>query len=91
MNKKDLAVRLAKERGITQQEALDCVNFIFDEITEEIKIGGFVRISGFGKFISVVRPNRIATNPKTGQTFKQESRTVAKFEMGKTLKNLFKS
>lgn len=90
MNKKDLSIKLAKEKGLTQKEALDCVNFIFYEITETIKNEDSVRISGFGKFGSVVRPARIATNPKTGKTFEQPSRRVFKFESGKNLKNLFK-
>ena len=91
MNKKDLAIKLSKDKGITQQESLDYVNYLFDEITNEIKSGGYVRISGFGKFLSVIRPERTATNPKTGKTFHQPSRTVAKFEMGKTLKGLFRT
>lgn len=90
MNKKDLAIRLSKEKGINQKEAIDYVNFIFDSITDEVENGGCVRVSGFGKFDSVVRPDRIATNPKTGKTFNQGSRRVVKFSMGKTLKNLFK-
>ena len=91
ISKRELAKILAEKHNFTQQDSLDLINSIFDEIEVLLKDGKDVNIVGFGAFRTIVRPDRIATNPQTGKTFKLKSRKVVKFEMGKHLKNLHKN
>ncbi len=89
-NKKYLADLLAEEKGLTKLQALESIDFIFDSIQKLLEEQKDVNIVGFGVFRSIQRPERIATNPQNGETFKLASRRVAKFELGKRLKNLYK-
>lgn len=89
-NKKYLADKLAKEKGMTKLQALEAIDFIFDSIQDLLEEEKDVNIVGFGVFRSVQRPARIATNPQNGETFKLAPRRIAKFELGKRLKNLYK-
>lgn len=91
ISKRELAKIISEKNNITQQESLKIINDIFDEIESLLEDGKDVNIVGFGAFRNVTRPDRIATNPQTGQTFSLPSRKVIKFEMGKHLRNMFKT
>ncbi len=91
ISKRDLSKIIADKHDLTQQDSLNIINSVFDEIEKLLEEGSDVNIVGFGAFKSITRPDRIATNPQTGKTFKLPSRKVVKFEMGKHLKNLFKT
>jgi DNA-binding protein HU-beta len=90
INKRELAKIIANKQGITQNEALDKINVIFDEIEEQLKKNNDVNIVGFGAFQSIMRKKRIATNPQTAEQFELPERRVFKFSAGKHLKNMYK-
>ncbi len=90
LNKRELAKIIAKKQGITQNEALENINVIFDEIEEQLRNHQDVNIVGFGAFQSILRDKRIATNPQTAKQFELPERRVFKFTAGKHLKNMYK-
>jgi len=90
MNKRDLANKIAKKHDISKQDALWAINIIFDEIEDSLKMEEDVNIVGFGSFNCTQRPERIATNPKTGKTFKLDARKIVTFKLGKHLKSIYK-
>ena len=66
MNKKELILVLAHRMNMTQAEAKQLTNTLFDILMEEISSGVSVKISGFGSFY--LRPRRIVFRP--GKTLK---------------------
>lgn len=90
INKNDLAKKISVTHKLTIQKSLDIIDDLFNEIENSISDSVDVNIVGFGCFKTVLRPDRIATNPQTGKTFSLPSRKVVKFVLGKHLKNLHK-
>ena len=48
--KKDLAEKVAESADLTKNKAAEAVNAVFEAISETLKDGGEVSVSGFGKF-----------------------------------------
>ncbi len=90
INKKDLAYFLANKYKIKKYEAENFVESLFLKIEQELRKENKVNIVGFGSFYTHEMPERIATNPQTGETFNLEKRIVMKFKAGKKTKNMFK-
>lgn len=85
MNKKDLVVSIAKTAGITKAEAKKALNSTVEAITEAIKRGDSVTLSGFGTFSVAQRVARTGRNPQTGKEIKVKAKKVAKFKAGSLL------
>lgn len=90
MNKANLIEKVQDMLGGTKTQAEQVVNGIFDTITEALKKGDDVSVSGFGIFKSKLRAAREARNPKTGETVKVPATQVVKFQVSKTLKDIVK-
>lgn len=86
MTKADLIDFLASKAELPKQKAEEIVNGVFDGITDALKKGDKVNISGFGTFSVTHRKARTGRNPKTGETIQIASSRTAKFKAGKTLK-----
>ncbi|MBO7187094.1 MAG: HU family DNA-binding protein, partial [Clostridia bacterium] len=67
MNKSDLIRDVANRAGITLKDATDYFDAVIDAITENLKNGEKVQISGFGTFETKSKPAREGANPKTGE------------------------
>lgn len=80
MNKGDLIVAIANERKISQREATELLNTVFDCITEGLMSDGEVTIRGFGAFRAVEAAARTGRNIKTGATIEIPARTRVKFK-----------
>ena len=65
--KKDLAEKVAESADLTKNKATEAVNAVFEAISETLKDGGEVSISGFGKFEVTERAARQGVNPATGE------------------------
>jgi len=91
INKKDLAYFLADKYKFKKYQAENFVESLFLKIEQELRKENKVNIVGFGSFYTHEMPERIATNPQTGETFNLERRIVIKFKAGKKTKNMFKS
>lgn len=88
LNRKDLAYNIANQYGLKKSQSEEILQSIFLQIERALKEGKSVNIVGFGSFYSKKMNSRISVNPQNGNKFKQESRNVIKFKLGKKLKNI---
>ncbi len=90
MTKAELVETVASKVDLPRAVAERAVNTVFDEMTEALKQGDKVNISGFGTFSVSERKARTGRNPKTGETIQIGASRAAKFKAGKTLKDSLK-
>ncbi|MBR2670460.1 MAG: HU family DNA-binding protein [Solobacterium sp.] len=90
VTKKTIAEALAEKQGMTKKAATEAVNFVFDEITKNLKKGGVADINGFGKFSVKKRAARTGINPLTKEKIKIKATKVPAFKASKTLKDTVK-
>jgi DNA-binding protein HU-beta len=86
MTKSDLIERLAGKADLTRPRAEELLDFLLNDVTEALKQGEKVNISGFGTFTVSNRKARTGRNPKTGEPIEIPASRSAKFKAGKTLK-----
>ena len=86
MKKKELIERIADEAGVSESEAQKYFGAFERVVTEALKSGEEVRITGFGKFSVRERKAREGRNPQTGEKMKIAASTVPAFRAGKSLK-----
>jgi DNA-binding protein HU-beta len=84
MKKKELIERIAQEAGAPKIEAQKHFEAFEEVVTEALKAGEEVQITGFGKFS--VMEAREGTNPQTGQKMKIAAQKVPAFSAGNALK-----
>jgi DNA-binding protein HU-beta len=87
MTKAELVETVASKVDLPRAVAERAVNTVFDEVTEALRQGDKVNISGFGTFSVSERKARTGRNPKTGETIQIAASRAAKFKAGKTLKD----
>ena len=91
MNKQDLVAALAKRLSTTKAHAAGIVDHIFGKaglISQELRKGNKVQITGFGNFESRRRAPRRGRDPQTGESINIKATTVPAFRAGKALKEL---
>ena len=86
MNKSQLIEVIAKKADISKAKAGDAVDAFVAAITSALKSGDAVTLIGFGSFSTAERAARVGRNPKTGKEIKIPKTKVAKFKVGKKLK-----
>lgn len=86
MNKGELVQKVAAETDSSKSEAQSHVDAILSVIEDELKSGGEVNITGFGKFSVTERPAREGVNPQTGQKMQIKASKTPKFSAGNALK-----
>ncbi len=88
MTKEDLIEAILKRKvACSKREAADVLNATLDEITKSLQKGKDVVLTGFGTFKVSRRKARMGRNPKTGKAIKIPAMRVARFKVGKTLKD----
>ena len=85
MNKSELIESVAKSTDMTKAAAERAINSTINEISNELKKGGDVRLIGFGTFSVAKRAARKGVNLQTGKPMKIPAKKVAKFKPGKAL------
>ena len=88
MNRKELVDAIARETGLSRKNDELAVRAFVDIVSEELRKGERVQISGFGSFEVSERPARTGINPKTGEAIEIHSSLTPKFKAGKSLKDL---
>jgi integration host factor subunit beta len=88
MIKADLINKIAKEMGVSKQEAETGVNLFFDTIKAAIERGEEIELRGFGSFRFRQRGARSGRNPRTGDPVEVPSKKVLYFKPSKHLKNM---
>ncbi|MBU6444149.1 MAG: HU family DNA-binding protein [Alphaproteobacteria bacterium] len=86
MNKNDLAHRLSEQSGLAKNDAAKAVDGVFDLITEALKSGEEVRLTGFGVFAVSTRAGGKGRNPQTGEEITIKPSKHPRFRPGKQLK-----
>lgn len=87
MNKNDVVNQLSDRTGLSKSDTQKAVDGIFDLITDSLKSGEEVRISGFGVFVVSNRAGGKGRNPQTGEEITIKPSRAARFRAGKPLKD----
>ena len=89
MNKNELIRAIANKLGITLKEAAENLDGVLGAITDGLKAGEKIQISGFGTFSIKEKEAREGVNPKTGEKIKIEATKIPAFKFGKAYKDSF--
>jgi len=87
VNKNDVVNQLSDRTGLSKADTQKAVDGIFDLITDTLKSGEEVRISGFGVFVVSQRAGGKGRNPQTGEEITIKPSRAARFRAGKPLKD----
>jgi DNA-binding protein HU-beta len=91
MNRSELAQQVSQKAGVDNSQAKAAVDAVFETITDELKSGGEVAVSGFGKFSVADRAARQGVNPATGEKIQIAASKAAKFSPASGLKSTLNS
>ena len=86
VKKKELIERIAEKADVPKSEAQKHFEAFEEVVTEALKAGEEVQITGFGKFSVKERKAREGRNPQTGQKMKIAAQKVPSFSAGNALK-----
>ena len=90
MQKTDFVKSQAERAGVSQKEAKMVVDAALDIITETLKDGEKVTLTGFGTFEVRQRQEREGVNPQTRQKIKIAATKTPGFSASSTLKEAVK-
>lgn len=88
MNKTQLVDAIAAESGLSRNDAAKALDAFVTNVSESLKNGDEVAITGFGKFSVAQRSARTGRNPQTGETMTIQASKSPKFTPGAGLKDL---
>ncbi len=88
MTRTELIQALADETGTDRKLSKAMLEGLTNIIEAQIKAGGEVPLKGLGKFKVQHRQARVGRNPATGEAIQIPAKTVVKFTVAKTLKDL---
>jgi len=86
MNKSDLISTVAGHTGMQQRDVAKSLEGIVSAITDALKQGGDVRLTGFGTFTVAERAASTGRNPRTGEPIMLPASKQARFKAGSSLK-----
>ena len=90
MTKADLVAQVAKKASLTAKAAKDAVSVVFSTVSDAMKRGEKVVVTGFGTFMVRKRAARKGRNPQTGAEIQIPSTKTPGFTSGKSLKRITK-
>ncbi len=91
MNKMQLTETLASKTGLSKKDIDRVLDAFVNLVTEKIKSGEKVAVTGFGTFNVTNRKARTGVNPQNpSQKIQIPAMKVPKFTAGKTLKDSLK-
>ena len=91
MNKSEIIEALADKTGLAKSEAEKAINAFIELVTDQLKAGGEVTLTGFGSFMAKRREARMGVNPQNPtEKIQIPAVTVPKFKAGKSLKDALK-
>lgn len=86
MNKTEYVAAVAEAAGMTKAQAAIAVDACLAVITNSLKKGEVVQLTGFGTFEVTKRAARTGRNPATGKEIKIKASKAPKFKAGAVLK-----
>ncbi len=90
MNKSELISEVARKTGLSQREAEVGIQTMLDLLSNELKKGGKVTLTGFGTFDVGKRKARSGVNPRTGQAIKIPASKMPRFKPSRSLRTSVK-
>ena len=87
MNKNELVDAVSERTGLAKSDAARAVEAVLSTITETLKTGDQVALSGFGSFVAKTRAARTGRNPRTGEAIAIPASRAPAFKAGKALKD----
>ena len=87
MNKQELISSISAKADLTKEQAGSALEGFIDSVTDSLKSGEEVRLLGFGNFIVSHRAAKMGRNPQTGAPVEIKAANVARFKVGKGLKD----
>ena len=90
MNKSELIDSIAAKAGLSKKDAKGALEATVETITQTLAKGENIALIGFGTFSTAARAARVARVPGTGKEVQVPATTVAKFKVGKALKEAVK-
>jgi DNA-binding protein HU-beta len=88
--KSEFVDKVAASSGLSKKDAGAAVDAVISTIESELKSGGEVTFTGFGKFHVANRGAREGRNPRTGETMTIAASRVPRFTAGSGLKKAVK-
>lgn len=90
MNKAKLVETMAKLTKLPKAICKECLEGFINTVSNSLKQGKTVVLTGFGTFMVMKRKKRVGVNPATGKKMEIPAKRVPKFKPGKALKGLVK-
>lgn len=91
MNKAELVERIAEKLNMQKKDVEKMLDTALETITETMKSGQEVTLTGFGTFMPKERSARAGVNPlNPKERIQIPAVTIPKFKAGKTLKDALK-
>jgi len=87
MNKAQLVDAVAAASDVSKASAARAVDALLQSISDGLKNGEVVSITGFGNFSVRHRDARTARNPRTGEAVQVPASNLPVFKAGKALKD----
>jgi integration host factor subunit beta len=88
MNKSDVIDVLAKKHNLSNDQAMQIIDLVFDGYTKTLKNNGRIEIRGFGSFAIKEYGAYEGRNPKTGNIVEVKPKRLPVFKVGKELKEM---
>jgi len=88
MNKSDLIMALAAKKNLTEKQAMDIIDLVFDGFSETLKNGGRIEIRGFGSFTVRKYKAYKGRNPRNGEHVEVKPKKSPFFKVGRELKKI---
>jgi DNA-binding protein HU-beta len=91
MTKQEFVAEVAKRSQLTTRDAGKAVEAFLETITDQLRRGGEVTFTGFGKFTTQQRAARTGVNPRNpSEKVEIPAARVPKFSAGSSLKSAVK-
>jgi DNA-binding protein HU-beta len=87
VNKNDLVDAVAEQTGLAKSDAARAVEALLGAVTDALRKGETVTLSGFGSFVAKTRAARTGRNPRTGEAIAIPASRAPAFKAGKGLKD----
>ena len=88
MNNNELITAIAEQTQLSKKDAEAAIKAFVYVVSEELKKGEKVQLTGFGTFEVSERCEREGRNPSTGEALTIKASKAPKFKASKTLKDL---
>jgi len=88
MTKTALVRQLAEKLELTNKQSAAFLDLLADTAIKETKKSGVFVIPGLGRLVKAERKARMGRNPQTGEQIKIKAKTVVKFRVAKSAKDM---